>query len=397
MKIAIISDSPTLPTGFARTTRLLAEVLTSIGHHQVVCYGIDAIGETFDRTLYPYTIWAAGSPHGDHASQFDVFVRNIKPDIVIVNYDLLTTLAWLPTLKTSGVTRLIAHLVIDGLPVDPVFLRPLDAFEAIIVPVTCVGSEVRRHVRVPVHVFPHLVDCSLFKPLDGVTLERRARRGSPLVGVFAKNRPRKQIQQILQAVRQLYDDGYPCELMVRTDQVSTARDGGDNLRRIARYLSIEDYVTFVETGDIVDVASDARPGAASTGPSSLSLHEDMARCDVIVNSSACGGFEYGIIEAQACGVPVCSTADQGAMSEVAGDSTLLLTPSLFDFISYGAKWYRLSPEVIADAIRHITSDAKLRCELVERGFSNAARFDRSTNTPELVHLLSHLVAGSNIA
>src|SRR5678816_4058202 len=158
MRIALISESPTLATGFARTTRTLAASLTSAGH-EVVCYGIGVFGETFDRAAYPYRIWAAGLITDDVQSRVGVFLEAEKPDAILLNYDLITVLLWLRTLELIAPRiPLICHAVVDGLPVDQPFLDPLSCCKGLIVPSKRVAEYVKPRVRCRVEHFPHLVD-----------------------------------------------------------------------------------------------------------------------------------------------------------------------------------------------------------------------------------------------
>jgi hypothetical protein len=64
MKIGMISEAPFLSTGFGVTGNQIAQSLAFAGH-DISYFGIGAIGEIFDRSLYPYKIWTVGR-NGDH-------------------------------------------------------------------------------------------------------------------------------------------------------------------------------------------------------------------------------------------------------------------------------------------------------------------------------------------
>lgn len=71
------------------------------------------------------------------------------------------------------------------------------------------------------------------------------------------------------------------------------------------------------------------------------------------------GFGLPILEAQACGTPVI-TSNISSMPEVAGEGALLVDP------------YNVGG--IEESLKNITSDQKLRNELVDKGFENIKRF-----------------------
>lgn len=380
MRIALLSDSPNLPSGFARTTRLFAHTLVARGH-TVACYGIGVSGESFVRANYPYTVWGAGAPQDDHSTRFAEFVRLFRPEALLLNYDLLSTLTWLRLARNCAPQLpVVGHVLVDALPVDTKFLKPLDNCKAVVVPTNCAARAVARVLRTPVHVLPHLVDGGSFAPSNN---SPRTPREPYLVGTFGTNRARKQLQQVMQAIALLNKDGLHVHLLVRTDSINKATDGGDDLARIAAQLGLEDEVSFEETRDITD-AIGQDPHA------DLALAARIRSVDVVVVASTCGGFEYGIVEAQACGVPVCSTDDLAAMSETAGGATFLLEPSLFDIVSYGGHWNRLSPATIAKGIRATLTDRLLRANLVRAGLENAALYDREANVPRLNQVFDHL-------
>ena len=75
------------------------------------------------------------------------------------------------------------------------------------------------------------------------------------------------------------------------------------------------------------------------------------------------GFGWPIIEAQSCGCPViCS--NRGPFPEVAGDAAMMRDVE--------------DEEGFAEDIVNLSSDAKLRAELIEKGFQNALRYKPET-------------------
>lgn len=83
------------------------------------------------------------------------------------------------------------------------------------------------------------------------------------------------------------------------------------------------------------------------------------RCDFVVFASLYEGFGLPILEAQATGRPVITSA-RGAMREAAGDGALFVDP--------------LSVDSIRGAVRQLLGSAAVRGRLIERGAANVAGF-----------------------
>jgi glycosyltransferase involved in cell wall biosynthesis len=84
------------------------------------------------------------------------------------------------------------------------------------------------------------------------------------------------------------------------------------------------------------------------------------------------GIGFPPLEAQACGLPVVAS-NRSSLPEVLGDSALLVDP------------WRVSE--LALAIEAIVKDAKLKENLIDRGFKNAARFDWNAAAKETAGIL----------
>ncbi|MFT6286154.1 MAG: glycosyltransferase involved in cell wall biosynthesis [Alcanivorax sp.] len=90
-----------------------------------------------------------------------------------------------------------------------------------------------------------------------------------------------------------------------------------------------------------------------------SLRAEYARAEALVFVSLDEGFGLPILEAQASGRPVLTSA-RAPMNEVAGGAALLVDPE--------------NVESMRGGVRRLISDPALRASLVERGFINAVRF-----------------------
>jgi glycosyltransferase involved in cell wall biosynthesis len=329
------------------------------------------------------------------------FLASERPDAILINYDLLSTIKWQQFLKQSGArAAIISHVIVDGLPVYAQILKLLNQSAAIIAVTECVQAHLAASVSPPVYYLPHFVDGGKFRPLEEAKAAKRALFGDSLVvGTIAQNRSRKQLVQTIHAIRLLRDAGRNPVFLLHTDRIFGLRFGGNPLRKVAEHFGVEDIVHITESHKRFDALAEKHVGAPSRFGGSLSINqlgdltvaERLNLCDVAVIASSFGGFEYGIIEAQACGVPVCVTDDSGIMMEVAGGACEPLKPALFEFTDYGAQIWKVAPETIAAAIAKIADDRAHREALRAGGMQNAKRYDQAANEAILATTLERIL------
>ena len=93
------------------------------------------------------------------------------------------------------------------------------------------------------------------------------------------------------------------------------------------------------------------------------LVSEYQKADLLAFTSTIEGFGMPILEAQACGLPVV-TSNCSSMPEVAGDAAVFVDP--FEIQS------------IKNGISEMISNAKLREELIKKGFENIKRFSKKS-------------------
>jgi glycosyltransferase involved in cell wall biosynthesis len=98
--------------------------------------------------------------------------------------------------------------------------------------------------------------------------------------------------------------------------------------------------------------------------------------EVFVYPSFYEGFGLSILEAQACGCPVIAS-NNSALKEVLGESGLKINP-------------RKTRE-IADSIKRIILDNKLKQKLIKKGFKNIKRFSWRKTAKEIEKIHSDLL------
>lgn len=99
-------------------------------------------------------------------------------------------------------------------------------------------------------------------------------------------------------------------------------------------------------------------------------------CDLVVFVSTYEGFGMPILEAQAVGRPVL-TSDISPMKEVAGEGALLVDP--FDV------------SAIRSGLVQLIEDAKLREDLVEKGFRNVANYSAESVAAQYADLYKEVI------
>lgn len=100
--------------------------------------------------------------------------------------------------------------------------------------------------------------------------------------------------------------------------------------------------------------------------------------DLFILPSFYEGFGIPVIEAMACGCPVIAS-DAGALPEIAGGAALLIDP--------------YNPDDLAEAIRKVLTEDRLRKELVERGLKRAREFSWEKCAKETLDVLDNVGNG----
>jgi len=101
----------------------------------------------------------------------------------------------------------------------------------------------------------------------------------------------------------------------------------------------------------------------------------MRNAQVFVLPSFIEGFGMPILEAMAAGVPVVAS-NLPALAEVAAGAALLVDP--------------YKPEEIAEAVKKVISDQKLRNELIKKGLKRASEFSWQKCAQETLYVLEEV-------
>jgi glycosyltransferase involved in cell wall biosynthesis len=391
MKITLISESPTVATGFGVNCRHLTKLLAEL-RQEVVVFGVCAQGLPFDPAAYPCRIVPMPRDQREAIEFLPGFLRDERPDVLFIHYDLGAVCRFMLAARAAGwAGPIVTHVVVDGIPTDEDYLAVLRGAAASITPTHAAARYLRDSGMPNVLAAPHPIDPAVFRRLP----ERGQLRSAAgladrfVVGVFGRNVERKQQPRVMLALQQLRQAGQAGGLVLYLHCQPKSEDpwlSSWNLPSLARQLDIADQVLFPQE-DFRQLAGipyqrppgappvpEPVPGAPPTMPAGYSYVERMNCCDLLVNAPYSGAFELVAIEGQLCGVPVAVTDDAGPMAEVVGDSAILLEPVDVGIHSSGGRQHFVAPRTIAAAIDRVRGDAGLRADLVRRGFDNAARY-----------------------
>jgi glycosyltransferase involved in cell wall biosynthesis len=401
--IAVLSDSPTLTTGFGRTTEVIAQALHDHGH-QVACFGIKARPEDIGQT--PYRVWPA--EQGGHWTRtLPEFFQAMRPRCLVVNMDAYNAVEVITVARTAGYDGpVISYVVFDGLPVGEHYLAVQRSCSAVLASSHAAASYLRSEGIKVTGVAPPGVDTSVFRVLPSrqQIRERAGLADAHVLGVFGVNSERKQTARILAALPQIARHLAPARvaLYLHCRQVGYWR-----LEDMARDLGVADMVNFprssafdewrgVPDSDTCPAQTLASATPSGQLPDGLSYVERLNLCDVIINVPHSGDIEQVILEAQACGVPLIHTDDHGVMAEAVGVGGILLQAADIGIGRAGEQIHHVATSDIAAAAAEVLTNPARAAELRQAGLANAAHYSWSTLASEICKATASVLHGESL-
>lgn len=399
MGVAVLSDSPTVTTGFGRTTRHMASALARASH-QVDCFGIKARPTDVPPEPLPYRVWPADRG-GPWSETLPAFFKATQPDVLLLNMDAYNAVECLAECRDAGWRGpTVSYVCFDGIPVGRRYLEAQRSCDAVWA-TSQMGARYLRSSGIQVEgTAPPGVDGRVFRPLlDRDALREQAGLAGDdlLIGAFATNTERKQLPRVLRAfshlIPQVGDRSPRLYLHCRPR-------GFWDLDELAETLGIADKVLFPGQDDFDEQrgvpASAARAARPAPG-SDLTYVERLNCCDVVINLPHSGDVEQVILEAQSCGVPLVHTDDGGVMAEALGDGGLAVASCDVGTGRFGQPLHHIAPADAADALQRVLTDPSLRAHLVAAGEENAATYGwgvLETAAVAMVAPFTHQVAGA---
>ncbi|MBC8092559.1 MAG: glycosyltransferase family 4 protein [Pseudonocardia sp.] len=304
------------------------------------------------------------------------------PQLLILNMDGYNAVECLSVVDSTGWNGpVLSSVVFDGLPVGQHYLDAQRRCAAVLTSSGVAAHYLRTNGVDVVGVAPPGVDLAEFRPLQARAnvRARLAIDDAVVVGTFGTNTERKQIARVVAALPMINDGLGGRRVLL---YLHCSPTGYWRLRDLAKDLGVGDQVifpnrfTFDERRGVPTSGNtySSSIGAAGEWPADLSYVDRINCCDIVVNSPHSGDIEQIILEAQACGVPLVHTDDQGVMAEAVGTAGILLPARDVGFSATGGQMHHVAPEAIAEAVVLLARSAALREELRTAGLANAARY-----------------------
>jgi glycosyltransferase involved in cell wall biosynthesis len=305
MKIVMMSDSPTVPTGYGRVMKVLAQSFHEAGHDiTVIGWGYYGTEHSFPYKIIPCD--AVRDRHGEDI--LANFIRQEKPDILFTLGDPWMT-EYIPSMEERSAVTWVSYFPIDGYPIPPVWHDWIRNADVPIVFSKFAQDLIEKSVGKKVSLIYHGVDTKRFRPLENKA-SIKAEFGLSdkfIVGTVARNQPRKNLPALIKAYAEFSKNKADTALYLHTQ----IRDVGWNIDELVNYYEISDRA-FCTSGF-----------QALSGISDEELVRTYNLFDIFVLPTMAEGFGLPILEAQACGIPVLVT-NFSACSELVVDRQELL-------------------------------------------------------------------------
>jgi len=302
MKIAVLSDSPTLPTGYSNQAKQLVTYLQKQGH-EIIFFGNGYTGSDIESMKlqggqeFNYKIYGHGHQDQYFNQTMSKRLKELNIDRFIILLDTFMLFPW--------------FLNIDTAPAKTFFWFPSDGggglpkgCEAILKKIDCPVSmaefgqkQVKDYHDLDVEHIPHGIDSMSFYPIDKEDRdELRKKWGLSdkfVVGVVARNQPRKNLDRTIKAFRLVADQIPEAVLFLHLDPNDPAQP----------MFKIHDLVTKYNLENRVVYSG----MSAFNGFPQSEMNSVYNLMDCFFLSTSGEGFGIPIIEAMSCEVPVVAT------------------------------------------------------------------------------------------
>jgi glycosyltransferase involved in cell wall biosynthesis len=281
-------------------------------------------------------------------------MRRERLDILQLNSTQDLNLGVLARMVSKNTLRLVhtQHMQFGAKKTDLLHRLQHARLEAWVAPLPWLAEQTGVFTTIPadrIHIIPFGIDLSVFERRPSPE-EARRQFGLPadgtVVGVVGRLDRGKGQEYLLRAAARLRDEGRRLHiLLVGEDTRGEVQGYGDELRRLADELAIDDQVTFSGFHEQVTMA--------------------YAAMDCFVLTSLSETYGMVTIEAMAAGLPIIGTNTAGTPEILAGDSGMLLPPR--------------DPAALAEALERLLRDPQEMKALGNRARRAAlARFSHHT-------------------
>jgi len=302
MKIVILSDSPTIPTGYRSQATQLARHLEKAGH-EIHYLANGYMGSDIESVKFKggeqfnYKIYGHGPSDQYFNKTMSQRLKLIGADRFIILLDTFMLYPWVLNLDLSS-AKTFFWFPSDGgggLPKGcSEILRKID------VPIAMAEfgqKQVKDYYNKDAKHIPHCVDATFFKPLtkeEKSNLRKKYNLDDKFViGVVARNQPRKNLDRTIKAMRLIADQIPNAMLFLHLDPNDPAQPMW-NIQELVKKFNLENRVVY------------SGMSAFSGFPQSeMNNIYNIMDCFLLTTSGE--GFGVPIIEAMSCEIPVVAT------------------------------------------------------------------------------------------
>lgn len=302
MKIVILSDSPTIPTGYRNQATQLARHLEAEGHE--IHYFANAYTGSHIEHLkleggeeFKYKIYGHGINNPYFSKTMSNLLKQIRPDRFIILLDTFMLYPWFLQVDTSP-AKTFFWFPSDGgggLPLGcEQILKKIDQ------PVSMARfgqKQVKDYHDLDVAHIPHGVDSKEFYPLPNdqrrLLKARYGLAGKYVIGVVARNQPRKNLDRTIKSMKLIADKIPNAVLFLHLDPNDPAQQLFAIPNLVRRY-GLENRVVYSGMN-------------AFQGFPQCEMNNVYNVMDCFLLTTSGEGFGVPIIEAMSCEIPVVAT------------------------------------------------------------------------------------------
>jgi glycosyltransferase involved in cell wall biosynthesis len=302
LRIAVLSDSPTLCTGYRNNMVQLCRHLEKAGH-EIHYLANGYMGANLESVKleggeeFNYKIYAHGHNNQYFNQTMSQLLKQISPDRFIILLDTFMLFPWFQNIDTS--------------PAKTFFWFPTDGggglpkgCEAILKKIDCPVAmsqfgqkQVKDYHNLEVAHIPHGVDSSAFYPLEEKDRnELRAKWGLSdkfVIGVVARNQPRKNLDRTIKTMKLVAEKIPNAILFLHLDPKDPAQPMFQ-IHELVKKHNLENRVVYSGM-------------SAHSGFPQSEMNNIYNLMDCFFLSTSGEGFGIPIIEAMSCQVPVLAT------------------------------------------------------------------------------------------
>ncbi|MHA1876756.1 MAG: glycosyltransferase family 4 protein [Promethearchaeota archaeon] len=302
--VTILSDSPTIPTGYRNQSLQLALYLHNKG------YEIHFLGNAYngitiknmtleDGIVIPFKLYGE-MQQTYFRNKISNHLKKTKSNIFIILLDTFMLHggdAWFLNVDTSPAKTFFWYPSDGGggLPIGcDNILRKIDMPVAM----SKFGQkQVKDYYNINTHYIPHGVDTENFKPLSEEEKQELRKKynlvGKYVVGVVARNQPRKHLDRTIKMFRLVANKIPEAILLLHMDPNDPA-NRLFNLKSLIKKYNLENRVLFTGMKGFNGIAQNK-------------MGEIYNLMDVFLLTTSGEGFGIPIIEAMSCKIPVVMT------------------------------------------------------------------------------------------